>query len=916
MNRFQGNIWLGDLAVLSRIHGPDFLKSLRVDEELCGAYGFRHEPVLPDHSGEAGTPKAGEKTAPTPIPEIPDKEAEEDLPPVPNPALWMAESIEVISEEELETRREVPPEHRDARPIPDEDFTWGETPDIPGQPLIPWSKLWPFLKRALSRKSPSQTPDCPKLIREISLGRPLRKIPRRTRERWSSRAIVLVDDRLAMAPFYHDYDYLVSRLRKLRGCTGLNILPTREKGTDEVAAALPSHYSDTTVLALSDLGQLPRSSSQQKFWMQIGHRISRAGATPFALCPCPSWRWNSRLARIWNLHSWDRGNRLALSGKGERPRMVPTQLAREMRQQNLERLKTLLAPAVRIEYGLLRDIRLLDSQLDAGTEYDFIESDEVASSPLGSSLRPEVSREHRARIDALSPDIRYKLVSTMFRHHLYNDHVFGHLERIALHQSLSLHSWQALNQMFQTDTGKTLFDLLKTSRVWYRNFIETLIGKNSESRFRPTHFTGPLARFALSDVERTPLSGDSAKNDLISTLWAAAHSALDDLPDELPAFVDPALIEWIDPPGRTKLKSATILLTPNGLRLSEGLLSARDLPGSDPGIFPVSGLHYCRDSIWMGAERVLVGSQQKGGLPLLPEETSRVRIQTARETLRLARKPRPEWAEEWGHDPFGIFAVFRIPGSPEKIRFRWIPPGRFLMGSSKDEKGRRDAEGPQHEAVVSSGFWMADTPATQGQWIAGSRNGKNPSHFQEENSTNRPVESVSWDDVQGWLGHVKDAIPGLFLRLPSEKEWEYACRAGTQGAFNDGSDITNEIGKDPALERLGWYDGNSGDQTRCVAQLPPNAWGLHDMHGNVWEWCEDVWRSSYSDYAKTETARRVVRGGCWASFPGWCRSAYRFRRHAGDRDWIQGFRLCSGQPPEAEIKSASENQEVRAKRMC
>ncbi len=257
----------------------------------------------------------------------------------------------------------------------------------------------------------------------------------------------------------------------------------------------------------------------------------------------------------------------------------------------------------------------------------------------------------------------------------------------------------------------------------------------------------------------------------------------------------------------------------------------------------------------------------------------------------------PEWAEIFGEDEFGAFAEFSLNG----VRFiwRWVPPGRFLMGSPSKENGRFDDEGPQHWVTITKGFWLGETPVTQAQWM--SLMDVNPSQFEGDE---RPVESVNWYQSMAFAEKLNERIPGLFASLPTEAEWEFACRAGTQSAFHvEGSKCTEPEGLDPALDRLGWFDKNSRDSTNDVKLKLPNAHSLYDMHGNVWEWCRDGMRT-YGDTPERdpvgpmeEGAGRVVRGGSWDSQARGCRAAYRSHNHPGD-DWgNDGFRLFAGQEP-------------------
>ncbi|MDO4586197.1 MAG: formylglycine-generating enzyme family protein [Planctomycetia bacterium] len=195
--------------------------------------------------------------------------------------------------------------------------------------------------------------------------------------------------------------------------------------------------------------------------------------------------------------------------------------------------------------------------------------------------------------------------------------------------------------------------------------------------------------------------------------------------------------------------------------------------------------------------------------------------------------------------------------------FRWCPPGSFMMGSPEGEGLRMEI--PQHRVTLTKGFWMLETKVTQEMWE--SVMGDNPSNFK---GLNLPVETVSWDDCQEFCEKLSQQS-GFKIQLPTEAQWEYACRAGTTGEYSGTGN----------LDEMGWYYGNSDTKTHPVGEKKPNAWGLFDMHGNVWEWCQDRYEV-YSDSAVTDPtgpdsgSNRVVRGGSWYSFAEDCRSANRF----------------------------------------
>lgn len=254
----------------------------------------------------------------------------------------------------------------------------------------------------------------------------------------------------------------------------------------------------------------------------------------------------------------------------------------------------------------------------------------------------------------------------------------------------------------------------------------------------------------------------------------------------------------------------------------------------------------------------------------------------------------PSWASDWGEDEIGVYADFRI--GTERQRCRWIPPGRFLMGSPEDEPERFDDE-VQHSVVLSRGYWLADTACTQALWQAVT--GQNPSQFKGD--AQAPVEQVSWEDVQGFLGELNRRVPGLEAGLPTEAQWEYACRAGTTTPFSFGAQIMPEqVNYDGNRPYAGGEKGEYRERTVAVKSLPPNGWGLYEMHGNVWEWCAD-WHGEYGPEERTDPAgpasgdSRVLRGGAWRLNAKFCRSARRTGVGPDGRFYLFGFRLAPGQ---------------------
>jgi len=291
--------------------------------------------------------------------------------------------------------------------------------------------------------------------------------------------------------------------------------------------------------------------------------------------------------------------------------------------------------------------------------------------------------------------------------------------------------------------------------------------------------------------------------------------------------------------------------------------------------------------------------------------------------------------------------VFREKRDGLELAMLLIPAGSFVMGSPPQEQERADREGPQHRVELGE-FLLGRTPITQAQWrevarwqpLPAERWGRQldpePSFFQprsnpkargfgdgrfsllegETDSNGRPVDNVSWLEAIEFCSRLSQRT-GRHYTLPSEAQWEYACRAGTTTAFHFGETITPELANYAGT--FTYADGSMGEsrkQLTPVGMFPANAWGLQDMPGNVWAWCLAPWHDSYEgapadgsawlnsaepnnkattkkgNNSDSEHQSRLLRGGSWLCHPSICRSAYRVNDHPGDRDGGIGFRVC------------------------
>jgi len=286
-----------------------------------------------------------------------------------------------------------------------------------------------------------------------------------------------------------------------------------------------------------------------------------------------------------------------------------------------------------------------------------------------------------------------------------------------------------------------------------------------------------------------------------------------------------------------------------------------------------------------------------------PAATHSLRLQRFATSTCLLRQQGDRWSME--RRSLQVEGYREDLGEGVELTMVKIPAGSFLMGSPEGELDRSDAEGAQHEVTLGA-FLMAQTPITQAQWLAVAAwqivecdLKPDPSKFK---GSNRPVEMVNWFDAQEFCRRLSQRTGRRYV-LPSEAQWEYACRAGSNTPFHFGTTLTSELANYNGF--FVYQNGPKGtyrEQTCAVASFPANGWGLHDMHGNVWEWCQDHWHDSYNFApgddqpwlvpAAAADEQKLLRGGSWLIHPAGCRSACRSSSHPAYRKGYFGFRVC------------------------
>ena len=740
--------------------------------------------------------------------------------------------------------------------------------------IASWPELRNRLEPFLSLARPSRRVDTQMLVRRISRGDAIRKVPFLHRKRVKDHITLVKDMSLRCVPYRLDQEMIAQRLSTLAIRGGLKVLngaspfgltsPTRavkSSLSSRSSRNRKSRYIDpepgSDVLILGDLGVLLKTGIQSagtltngiptsnwqgdgedvQDWYHACRRWSLLGCRIFALVPystmliAPSFRhWVHPIA--WQGNAFD-----GISGQ--------EQVA------NLEMLLTIASPAQRVEPGLLREFRRLSPGIgDASIEAVYWQDSRHLGPRLDAIKQPRNSSRQGflKRFEKLDPKLIHQTLLWMRRYRLTS----------------------GANVLWQTE--------LMNLPVHLRALID------------PNHEDQKIAirTYQAFDWQRQEGGPHGISDRLTSIAMDASEHAIEDL--DIGPTVQRIRMEYM--PG----EASSSLTRLDGVRAGEkafrvqirGRAEGLEVSSKAFGQVEPKGLFSSRTNteVCLSTDKGLIEIKGLGGVR-----------QGLSEQVFWKSGRKPEWVSDYGTDQYGAWCEFQVPRHDGKgmvtQRMRWIKPGDFMMGSPEGEKERFADEVPQHRVILSHGYWMADSQVTQELWMA-MRGGENPSRFKGERN---PVEGVSWEDCQAWISKLGLHHESLKISLPTEAQWEYACRAGSTTAYCFGDDSKELI-------NYGWFKENAEQTTIPVNQLQPNNWGLYDMHGNVWEWCSD-WYGEYEKSASfdpTGPAKgtyRVMRGGGWVDPSRLLRSHCRFGLGSGYRNDTLGFRIAgSGQGAE------------------
>jgi hypothetical protein len=808
------------------------------------------------------------------------------------PEVWEAARLDDVPQAETTES------HVEAQSLPEDKLHPIDEPAIAYQDLVPLPRVSRALSRQLLEPHPGGV-DVSALLQASARREWPRRLPRRVRPVWPADLVMLLDCNDGLYPYRHDMFRVASLIKTLVPQAQLRILAGRhgpmeswEAWDSEADAASVNAFLQPkrgrTYLILSDLGRLRPGSMMATIWRAWLAEAARRHSVCIALSPLSAEDIDVETATCVKVLRWSPDSRMMR----ERGCVQAVQGMRDLKDARAHALDTLLAclsATLRMDPPLLREMRKQSSRpQDVSLEGRFWMHSDVCTTTYATARRPA---------SGTFPVCMSRVAERHHEHWPLGMKIVDRMHRLAATPVLDV----ALKGDLRDDLWRLAQDLNKDHAD--RGLLERTadyVLRRAPGEVR-THLGDALDR--LAQVVGNPI-GTRCR----WALWQRGDQ-LSIAPATSTRPVGPGVVLCADL-GQASIGERVVI--------AQGgqLLHTLALPSQGGMLLPALRQEFdillggCRTRImrrkrtrgvwgWAQSDAGVIETLDAAWLNgmRVPREgmcTSLAMVQSrTREPVALAL----------GCDEYGIHlslqpeALLRR-GLPESVflRFRYLEPATFLQGSPEGV-GRAD-EHPRHPVTLTQGLWLAETPCTQALWLAVMR--KNPSHFK---ASRRPVDNVSWHAVQTFLGRLQRLLPpGCDAVLPTESQWEYACRAGTQTAYWWGDDPDAGKANFHIGGKMPWTDSEG---TTPVDRYPPNPWGLYDMHGNVWEWCLDVLRDYTAEPTRDPEGpgvgdSRVIRGGSWFDLPGLARAAYRGRPLRSANQY-RGFRFALRSPvgPEA-----------------
>lgn len=732
-------------------------------------------------------------------------------------------------------------------------------------------------------------------------------------------------------------------------------LDWQDKNSPEQAADWQRFGNGWPILLISELGLYANDSGHcKRAWANFLQKLHRQGAASQVWCPLPLGEAEQRELPVVPVVHWSAASRM-------RQQPLPAaELHRSVARLRLaDDLCTLLANCSYIESQLVRRMRKLlgAKALDAGIEQLLWSHPALSEHPHARSLRAAHIDEYRQRFSALPQTQQRQALHIMHRQHMQINPLLAHVETLtwaAQVGEVGNGAEKTLVDAAQTVVAQLAYQPWQLQQVATNDILAFMQRFVHGADLRTRQFCSASMSKMLVALHRAKYGDEEIQGSLPGLREADMARALGEAKELAPYWLAiDAENGWLRLFSQMPARQFLLLAEP--LMLASAVIEmagkARWAMAESTRDIAVARLP------WGEAETIIDDYFKYFYAPFAPPLVDGpIYLEAGNQRLKIEEVERPRWAVEWGRDRDGLYALVPNPWSaPRKLHYpvwltpnqiyaesmpvkqgkktkkakllqlqlaldeigpfaeftvlaangehsqmlRYIPPGQFLMGSPESELQRSGYEGPQHQVTISQGFWLADTACSQGLWQA--IMGENPSYFHEKNhgSAQHPVENVSWHDVQIFLQKLASMLPSCQPSLPTEAEWEYACRAGTSTPFSFGKTISTEQVNYFGDAYDGGPQGECRGHTVAVKELPANKWGLYQMHGNVWQWCADALRD-YSVDAVVDPGLheavdvkdlRVLRGGSWFDLALHARSAFRYHFVPVRRNFDVGFRF-------------------------
>ncbi len=775
-------------------------------------------------------------------------------------------------------------------------------------PIVPWPRLWPRLRAAVAQTRAASL-DVPRLAEQISRGLIVRQLPRNVRLSWPSPLPVVLDFSDRLTPYWDDWHWLRRQLQarfnqqicfyRLHGVPQRDLQPLVNGRPEPNFVSWPQLGLGDTLLLVSDLGMVdPAHPWPATCWQDKLTVYRRQGVRVIVLAPASVRQLQPALVNAAEVVRLSPDSDLRPVRRMPPMCVSPVESKHELSPAG-QTLLAMMSVATRVEPALLRALRhcLPEHSRDVGLEGEVWCCPQLDTAATACALTQWAVQKWREKFSDLPDTLQQRTLDCLRDWHAGLPQAIHHEETIL---------WRHLARVsivVQEENN------VKRARNFFNRLKNSLTQKTA---FSQQGSQALLTQFADRHVQWVAPSLGNAEHYVSQLSVAVVQAEPERAYEGLPVGVDP--MAWLKSLSGITTQRMNLLQGPD---LSLTIENASQAPNT--GHTRLATIDLDREALlWAwGQEDELPVYQpwhlvesDKINAPALPgllgidakqHPSANLYLHTGRHRLKFETFNPPTWAEAWGQDAYGFYVDLSLQNIIQ--RFRWIEPGAFWMGSPETEAERKDDEA-LHQVTLSAGFWLADTACTQAFWQVVM--GDNPAHFKK--NSNNPVERVNWDEVQEFVQRLNQSIENLTARLPTEAEWEYACRAGTVTPFSFGGNITSEqVNYNGNYPYADGKKDTSRKKTVVVKSLPANPWGLHEMHGNVWEWCQD----RYGEYPKSKVSdpqgppssgRRVVRGGSWHNV-GWnVRSAVRSWNEPGIRGYEPGgrsgdlgFRLALGQ---------------------